>query len=156
MLTRRRMTALSLALLFAAVAAGTARADASARGFVAGIYKFYTGNNAEGLTPDSPLYKPLFTPSLYKLIDADLTQADKRGEPPELNGDPFVDAQEWEITELKIDIAEQAGKASARVSFRNSGEPRTVTLELVRLQGKWRIDDIAGREGSLRKMLSKN
>ncbi len=150
----RRLFLLSgLALLAACLPPASARAQQAARDFVAGIYKFYVGNNAEGIPLDSPLIGKILTPGLRKLIDDDAALAEKRNEPPELNGDPFIDAQDWLVTDLNIDVKEQGRAAGARVTFKNAGEDRTVTLTLVKTRAGWRVDDIVGATGSLRAML---
>jgi hypothetical protein len=70
---------------------------------------------------------------------------------PELDGDPFVDAQDWEITGLGLKVTMNgAARATATVTFRNFGEPRTVTHELVKTASGWRIADIKMKERSLR------
>lgn len=70
---------------------------------------------------------------------------------PELDGDPFIDAQDWEITALKIAI-KMGGpdKATATVSFENFKEPHSVTVKLIKVPVGWRIADIVWAEDSLR------
>ena len=41
------------------------------------------------------------------------------------------------------------------MSFKNFDQVSIVTLSLVRLNGAWRVDDISGSDGSLRKLLTK-
>ena len=72
--------------------------------------------------------------------------------PPTLNGDPFVDAQEWEISNLSIRAAESGGQATGIVSFVNLKQKKTLAIELVKTPAGWRIADIAGAGGSLRSL----
>ena len=67
-----------------------------------------------------------------------------------LNGDPFVDAQEWEIANLSIRAAQSGEQATGIVSFTNLKQKKTLAIELVKTPNGWRIADIAGSSGSLR------
>src|SRR5581483_6055615 len=59
------------------------------------------------------------------------------------DGDPFVDAQDWQIAEFDIDVAETAaGKAKATVKFVNLDQPITIVLDLVKIGKDWRIGEI--------------
>ena len=69
--------------------------------------------------------------------------AAKRGEVGLLDFDPFVDAQEWDIADFDIAVAETApGKASATVKFANLGKETTAVLDLVKIKNDWRVSDI--------------
>lgn len=99
MLSRRLILLSGLALLAAALLPTGSRAQETAHKFVAGIYKFYVGSNAEGFPLDSLQIGKVLTPGLRKLVEDDAAQAEKRNEPPELNGDPFIDARNgWSPT----------------------------------------------------------
>lgn len=131
-------------------------ADAAAKDFVTGIYRNYVGKEAKGIPLDSPQVRTLFTPPVLQLIDADLKQSAQRNEPPELDGDPFVDAQDWEIPSFTVDVADRGpNKAEAVVHFTNAGQETSVALLLVKLNNSWRIDDIVWTEGSLREILTR-
>ena len=72
--------------------------------------------------------------------DAEITP---EGEMGALSFDPYVDGQDYEITEFEIGAAGIAGDyASADVTFNNFGEPRRLMFELVREDGGWKIDDV--------------
>jgi hypothetical protein len=43
-----------------------------------------------------------------------------------------------------------AGPTIAKVSFTNAGEAETVTLDLVKIDGAWKIDDTHWPDGSQR------
>jgi len=143
MLTRR-------ALMFGAACAPLAlampapAADASALAFVTGIYNGYKGNDSPGHALDSePIIRRYFEPSLAALMIKDQKLAAKRGEVGLLDFDPFIDAQEWEISEFDIAVSDTAaGKASATVKFTNLGKPTIVLLDLVTIKNEWRIRDI--------------
>jgi hypothetical protein len=84
-------------------------------------------------------------------------EADKRGEVPTLDGDPFVDAQDFEIARLRVSTkAVGTEAATATVSFTNLKKPKTtktMTLDLVKVGGAWRIADIKGPSESLRDLM---
>jgi hypothetical protein len=123
-----------------------------AKTFVENIYKRYLGKNTPG--PDLSTREALdlhFTPSLADLIEKDAKEAEKLQEAPLLNGDPFVDAQDWEITDPVVTIQEAApDRATATVTFKNLGKAVTVRLALVLTPKGWRIDDVFWSEGNLR------
>ena len=81
----------------------------------------------------------------------DYAEAKKRNEVPKLNGDPFIDAQDWEIANVSVS-AWVTGPSTAMgvASFTNFGKPVRVTLELVSTPAGWRIVDIKAPSGSLR------
>ncbi len=149
-------TLLVMFVLAIAVSAGAFAADTAAKDFVTAIYRNYEGKDAKGLPLNSPKIRALISPGLLKLIDADEKDAAKRNEPPTLDGDPFVDAQDWEIPSFVIEVADKGpDKAEATVQFTNGGSPASVTLLLIKLNGAWRIDDFVGADGSLRNVLGR-
>ncbi len=101
--------------------------------------------------------KRYLTPELGTLLLKKMkADAKRKDEVPDLDGDPFIGAQEWVVTELAIAVAETGpDKATGTVSFKNEGEAKTITLDLKKTKAGWRIDDIhwPGEEGSLRKLL---
>jgi len=154
MLTRRNvLMGMVLGLVWAAPN-DSALAEPTAKEFVNAIYATYVGKDAKGMPLDRPATNRLFTPDLLKLIESDAKRAAKRHEVPNLDGDPFVDAQEWEISSFAVDIADSGtGKAKAVVKFKNFDKDTAVALDLVQLKGGWRIDEIVGPSGSLRALL---
>jgi hypothetical protein len=144
MLTRRTVIS---AIACAAFAAPAPAADASAREFVAAIYDAYKGKNGNGVSLDNEkAIRRYFEPSLAALISKDQKDAARRNEAPKLDGDPFVDAGDWDITTVNIDLADTTpGKASATVDFKNGDKPTTVVLDLVKIKNDWRISDITWR-----------
>lgn len=82
---------------------------------------------------------------LQALYDAD-AEATPDGEMGALDFDPFIDGQDWEITDLQIGAAGIAGDyASADVTFKNFGEERTLSYDMVKEDGGWKIDDVASK-----------
>jgi hypothetical protein len=153
-----RAMSLPTAVLALMLAVAPAQAAQSAKDFVTAIYKTYVGKNATGISIDSPKARKLITPDLMKLIDADAKAAAKRREVPTLDGDPFIDAQDFEIKSFTIDIKDLSpAQATATVTFTNgaSAENKPVVLDLLKIGNEWRIDDFrGGSSGSLRKYLA--
>jgi hypothetical protein len=144
MLSRRLLL---LGAAGAVLAAPVFAADTSARDFVTAIYATYKGKDSKGVILDNArTIRRYFEPSLAALMIKDQNAAAKRGEVGNLDGDPFIDAQDWEIAAFDIAVEERApGKASATVKFANSGTPKTVVLDLVKLKNGWRIGEITWR-----------
>lgn len=131
--------------------------DQTPKDFVTAIYHAYEGKGAKGIPLNSPTLRRLLTPALMKLIDDDGKRAARKHQPPELDGDAFADAQEWEIKAFVVDVQDStADKATVKVTFNNFNKVSIVTLALVKLNGAWRVDDISGSDGSLRKLLTPN
>ena len=122
-------------------------ASQSADAFLQGIYSHYKGSddkNAKGVFLDKPSeIRRYFADDLANLMIADEAAAAKAGDVPSLDGDPFIDAQDWTVTKLTIHIDSQtADRAKASVHFENFNKPYTVHLDLVETPKGWRISDI--------------
>jgi hypothetical protein len=149
--------ALSLTFAFPALAADSDTPDA----FLKGIYSHYGDSDKKdgaGVMIDSAAQlRRYFTADLVALIEADEKAAEKRGDVPTLDGDPFIDAQDWQVTDLKIHVDSQtATAAKATVTFENVKEPKVVQLDLVNTPKGWRIADIFWKgDGSLRALYKK-
>jgi len=151
-LTRRHLLLGAAIALFAGRAAPAEAADQSARDFVTAIYAAYKGDNAEGIRLDNErAIQRYFTPQLATLMIKDQNDAARRGEVGMLDGDPFVDAQDWTIEAFDIAVSDLApSKARATVKFTNQGTPTMVVLDLVKLSMKWRVSEITWhRDGKI-------
>lgn len=147
--------ALGVALAFAMIAAAVAAPAATPQAFVQAIYKAYLGKDAKGVPlTDEAAIRRYFAPPLADALVKDRADADKAGDVPTLDGDPFVDAQDFEIARLKVAIkAAGADGATAIVTFTNFKKPVTMTLALMKVAGAWRIADIKGPSGSLKDLM---
>lgn len=139
-----QLLGLIVALLFLPAGSARAAADSSAHDFVAAIYDTYVGKDRNGLALDSDAkVRRYFEPSLAALILKDRKQAARRGEVGALDFDPFVDAQDWEISDLQIAADDSGpGKARATVKFKNVDKPSVVTLDLVKTGKTWKISNV--------------
>ena len=143
MITRRNLVLASVAAM-ACVASGAAHADAAAKAFLEKIYAAYKGKNSKGVSFDTDAgVRRYFEPGLAALIIKDRNDAKKRDDVPNLDADPFVGGQDWEIGPVTIVVRDIApDKASATAKFRNLKTPTTVTYDLVKLADGWRIANI--------------
>jgi len=130
----------------------------SPQAFGENIYRIYLDKNGKGISLASDtIIRGYFAPPLAEAMIADFAEAEKRGEVPMLNGDPFIDAQDWEISNLKIAVKPSGpNTAVATVAFVMFNEPRTVTLDLVNTRAGWRIAEIRSPSGSLRALYKLN
>ena len=152
----RRSFLVALWIGLALASAKAMAADPSATSFVAAIYAPYKVKDGKGIPLDSDAaLKRYFEPRLATLIIKDRKKA--AGELPTLDMDPFIAAQDWDISAVDVAVRDTgAEKASATVSFKNLGKPTTVVLELVKLRDGWRIADINwGRKQTLRALFIK-
>lgn len=148
----RRAVALLLMLLLALGAPAAVAEDGSAPAakaqseggpvaVVVAIYKTYTDNQHDDPGPAG--IPDVYSKRLQALIDQDEAET-PAGEVGRMDWDPFVDGQDWEVTGLKISqVYQSGGEARVRAVFANFREPRNIVFNLVREDGKWRIDDIA-------------
>ena len=119
--------------MLAMTAAATAE-TASPQAFLDGIYKPYLAKDSKGtsLASDAEIRRYFASP-LADAIIKDFAAAHKVNEVPMLNGAPFIDAQDWEISNLKIAV-------------------KSTALDLVNTPAGWRIAEIRGPSGSLREL----
>jgi hypothetical protein len=153
--------AVLLALAFCACAPAFAAPAQTPDAFLQDIYSHYRGSDrvAKGIMLEKDAdYRRYFADDLANLIIADENASAKSGDVPALDGDPFVDAQDWEITHLTIHIDTQsAAAATATVRFENVKQPKTLHVQLVATPKGWRIADIVwpGDEGTFRGLYKK-
>jgi hypothetical protein len=130
----------------AVIATPALAAEQTAQVFVTAIYDHYKGKNTKGVPLDKDRdVRRYFAPALAAKIVKDSKDAARRHEVRALDGDPFIDAQDWDIAAFDIAVSEPApGKAVATVNFTND-TPKVIVLELVKLKDGWRIAQITYR-----------
>ena len=154
MLSRRTIILGSICIM--AGARPALAADPAATAFVMAIYAAYKGKNAKGIRIDTEAnIRRYFEPTLAALIIKDQKDAARRHDAPNLDGYPFVDAQDWDIAAFDIAITDTVNDtASATVKFRNGDTPTVVVLDLVKTGNDWRVGDITwqhdGKKETLR------
>jgi hypothetical protein len=153
--SRRRVIAgIAIAFAFPGFAAAAGK-EPPAKLFLNSIYERYVGSSsgdARGVALANPkTVREYFTVGLASLILEDRAAAAKRGEPPVLSGDPFIGRQDWDISNLAIEVKDTGAlKTIGTVTFMNSGKPEKIVIELLRSGKEWRIADIEWDSGSLR------
>jgi hypothetical protein len=144
------------------------------RGLVAALCLLPVASHAQGSTAEAflhSIYDPyldagfkgqpywqagrFFVADLARTIETDMREAKRRGEVPKLDGDPFLDAQDWEIRNLRIAITVDGSKTIGRVTFDNVGEATEIVLDLLQTPAGWRISEIKSPSGSLRALFEK-
>ena len=145
---RRRLIAAVLAAL--PVAAAAQPQPGTPEAFVQSIYQPYLKEDFKG----QPYWEVsrFFAPDLAQAIDRDFAEAKKRNEVPTLDGDPFIDAQDWRVTSMVhgCTVDPEPSRATCSVSFTNLGKATAVALKLVKTPEGWRISEIRAPSGSLR------
>lgn len=100
---------------------------------------FYDPYFSGDFSEDESQFRSAALQALYD-TDAELTPDAEMGA---ISFDPYIDGQDYEITNFEIGTAEIAGdQATVEVTFDNFGEPRALTYELVLEDGGWKIDDV--------------
>lgn len=153
----RRSVVAGLALTFVALPA-LAQQEQTPEQFLRSIYDKYKGKDANGVPlGNAATINRYFAPSLARIMIADSNAAAKRGEVGTLDGDPFINAQDFELGPVAIDVKMSGtDKATGTAKFKNLGQDNTIIFDLVKLKQGWRIDDIRSPEGaSLRAQFKK-
>lgn len=122
---------------------------AGAEAFLANLYKPY---EAEPTQVVDVLERPdlYFEARLVQAMKADSDAAAKRGDAPELDGDPICDCQDYTPFRPTIGPIKLSGnRADVTVRF-NNGNERELFYSLIATRKGWRIFDIRTRDYSLR------
>jgi len=138
MLTRRTILPAATSCIAACIAtsrlanAGPGTADdASALAFVSAIYNSYTSGSKNGVRIDSGRkLRRYFEPGLADAMNKDQENAAKHHDVGELDADPFIDAQDYDIKHFGVAVKDTGpGKATATVTFVNFDEQQTIVLD---------------------------
>jgi hypothetical protein len=161
-----RSATIALVLTFAApaFAAGAPQGPLDTiKALYAADAPFWKGTG-EGLMGDDKGRARFFSKAVLAALKKDEADADKRGEPPTIEGDPFTDSQEPGTKDFKYTlVSATANKAVVRANFDrgDTSGREDVTYSLILEGGQWRVDDIGykrlsdpvGPEENLRKTL---
>jgi hypothetical protein len=128
------------ALVFVAGHSASAQDLPAAQAFVAGLYAAYHGKGPDYLGRQA---KVTFAPALLRLIRRDAAAAGP-GDVGALDGDPICDCPDFGgLRNVRVTVTGGGkGRARATVRFQISSEWRTVKLDLVAIQGHWRVGDV--------------
>jgi len=149
MLPRRILLLGTLAL---ALSPGAARADDDPVTVVRELYRVHAEREkTKQLAWQPPHGDRFFTRNLAQFI----ARAHARNG---IDFDFIYDAQDFQISDLAVELGGTRGGASVQVSFKNFGKPQRLTYGLVRERGAWRVAEIVktGPDGwVLTKLLAK-
>ena len=141
------MRSIAFVLLFALPLASFA-ADDGSEATIKALYvadqPFITGAGP-GVMDNAKARAKFLSQAALRALAADEKAAVQRGEPPTIEGDPFIDAQEADFSDLQI--AKRSADARSAVVEAEFARPNAKTREkidyaLVFERGAWRIDDI--------------
>lgn len=144
----RRTAIAAPAALLCALPPGARAQQPTAQAFLQAIYEPYLKAGFKG-QPYTDAAR-FFAPDLARAMSRDMQAAKLRGQPPILDGDPFIDAQDWQVSNLVVRVSGTGDSATGVVSFTNLGKPKRLAIDLARTDAGWRVADIAGSSGSLR------
>ena len=135
---RKTLAALSLiAAIAAPVAALAAPVFDTPRALLEYAYEPYSSGNFS----DDPY--ELYSARLKGLLEQSVAETPEDEIGP-LDFDPFIDAQDYDLSALTIDAPEVNGdEATARVTFKNFDVEEDLRFDLVKEADGWKIDDIA-------------
>ena len=142
------ITIAMLALGTQADARPTAR---GAKAFLEALYAPYEGTSAQPVTLAQPA--TYYEARLAAAIVAEADAANKRGEAPELNGDPICDCQDYLPFKAKIAPIRLTGNRAKTVVTFDNGRPQRLDIDLVATKAGWRIYDIRTSNYGLRSLL---
>jgi hypothetical protein len=130
------------AILISLLLAGSAAAQdlATAKTFVTGLYAAY----AKEPGPDyiGKQAKQVWSPALLALMRREAASTPE-GDVGALDGDPICNCQDYKITAVTVSVkATDTTKARADVFFLNLGRRQLVSLDLVLVGDRWRVDDV--------------
>lgn len=148
MAKRFRRRALALALLAVPIAAGAQ--SGTVLDFLKSIYEPYKKPGFKGQAYWEA--ERFFVTDLAEAIERDYEKAQKSSEVPALDGDPFLNAQDWNVHSVNYAVSEMrsAKRAVGAVALDNLGTPTLLALFLIETPLGWRIDDIVSHGSSLR------
>ncbi|HEY9012279.1 MAG TPA: DUF3828 domain-containing protein [Devosia sp.] len=85
-----------------------------------------------------------FSEGLLALYEQDRADAERLGGIARMDFDPWINGQDFDLTDLVVGDGERTGDAAATVpvSFRNSGSQNNVLVYVVQEANGWKIDDV--------------
>jgi hypothetical protein len=125
--------------LLGALASSPALAQAfdDPRGLIEWVYAPYLRGE---IPEDYP--KDQFTPTLRQLWD-DMEQRSEAADMPILDFDPFINGQDFELSDLVVaDPLIEGDAATVVATFLNFGTPQEMRFTLERRADGWKIDDL--------------
>ncbi|KKC35595.1 hypothetical protein WH87_16225 [Devosia epidermidihirudinis] len=131
-----RLATIATGLFFACTSFAAAESYQTPQALLEAFYEpYFSGDFAD----DESQFR---SEALQSLYDND-AQNTPEGEMGALGFDPYIDGQDFDITDLEIHTPDISGEeATVEVTFKNFDQPRTLVYDLVNENG-WKIDDVA-------------
>jgi len=87
-----------------------------------------------------------------------MMQRSEAAQAPILDFDPFINAQDWQLTALSVttDAVAPGSHAVARATFNNAGQRQEIIYDLVWENGAWRVDNIRAGDWTLAQIAQSN
>lgn len=105
---------------------------------------FYAPYLSDTIADDDSGFRSAALNALYQ-ADAEATP---EGEMGALSFDPYVDGQDFQLSDLVVgEPAISGDSAVVVVQFKNFGNPLQLTYELVQEDGGWKINDVVQADG---------
>lgn len=131
-----RLAAIAVGLFLALTSFAAAQPYATPEDLIEAFYEPYFSGE---FLDDESQFRSAALQALYD-TDAEITP---EGELGAINFDPYIDGQDFEITDFVIGTPTIEGDAATvDVTFKNFDDLRSLTYELVREGGGWRINDV--------------
>lgn len=138
------------ALAFLAVLAVPAFADSysTPKALLDSIYQSYADNT---FPEDS---EEIYSARLKALFEADRERTPE-GEVGALDFDPFVNGQDYDLSDLVIEEPTVSGEAATTtVRFANFDQKNVLAISMVKEPDGWKVDDVESVEGDVQWKLS--
>jgi len=120
--------------------------------FVANLYLHYQNDTTGFSSMNSKSINTIYSPEFLNLM-----RLDEKQEQVGFDYDPACDCQDDDGFKLgKINLFTLKGVTFARVKFKIFDTDFDIKLKLVKINGKWFIDDVITSRGSLHDLLKKN
>jgi hypothetical protein len=136
------MRKLLLAALILLAGAVPALAFDTPEALLKALYAPYGQKDFDWSTFDETKYR---SNELNVLFAKDEKEAD--GEVGRLDFDPYVDGQDYQLTDMKFGAPTITGdKAVVHVMFKNMGDAEDLTFTFVKEADGWKIDDVSSKK----------
>lgn len=91
--------------------------------------------------------------SLEALLEQEARRAAALGELGAVDFDVVVNAQDWSLSELRLEARREGTQAKVVATFLNHGQPERVEWDLVQDGTAWRVDNVRPGNTDLRALL---
>ena len=128
----------------------------SATAMIKDLYQKYYVGSSHSVNPstDIQLMHKYFSPSMANILIRDKQRADRRQESGCLDWDPFINGQDYDPNSLSnLEVLANATRSgvNATATWGDRGPQTKIVYKLIRVSGRWVIDDIIENNRSVKK-----